>query len=111
MRLSFYLGALAPLLLAVASEQLVIPEYEALVQSIISSASSKIDDTRPTGSTSSAAAESTAVAPKVNAAAATTYWYEQITHQGISAFGPSGYTVYRNVKDYGAKGTITCSSC
>jgi hypothetical protein len=34
----------------------------------------------------------------------TPYWYESITHQGISAFGPSGYTVYRNVKDYGAKG-------
>ncbi|KAF4635475.1 hypothetical protein G7Y89_g2624 [Cudoniella acicularis] len=34
----------------------------------------------------------------------TPYWYEMITHQGISAFGPSGYQVYRNVKDYGAKG-------
>ncbi|KAJ5128084.1 exo-beta-1-3-glucanase [Penicillium atrosanguineum] len=32
------------------------------------------------------------------------YWYENIDHQGISAFGPSGYTVYRNVKDYGATG-------
>jgi len=29
---------------------------------------------------------------------------EDITHQGISAFGPSDYTVFRNVKDYGAKG-------
>lgn len=36
--------------------------------------------------------------------ATTPYWYEQIQHQGVSAFGPSGYTVYRNVKDYGAKG-------
>jgi glucan 1,3-beta-glucosidase len=35
----------------------------------------------------------------------TAYWYEEITHQGISAFGPSGYAVYRNVKDYGATGT------
>lgn len=34
----------------------------------------------------------------------TPYWYEQIAHQGISAFGPSGYAVYRNVKDYGATG-------
>jgi glucan 1,3-beta-glucosidase len=34
----------------------------------------------------------------------TPYWYEEINHQGISAFGPSGYKVYRNVKDYGAKG-------
>jgi glucan 1,3-beta-glucosidase len=34
----------------------------------------------------------------------TAYWYETIDHQGISAFGPSGYTVFRNVKDYGATG-------
>ena len=34
----------------------------------------------------------------------TAYWYENISHQGISAFGPSGYQVYRNVKDYGATG-------
>ncbi|QSZ28880.1 hypothetical protein DSL72_003385 [Monilinia vaccinii-corymbosi] len=32
------------------------------------------------------------------------YWYEQISHQGKSAWGPSGYSVYRNVKDFGAKG-------
>jgi glucan 1,3-beta-glucosidase len=35
---------------------------------------------------------------------AASYWYEQIPHQGISAFGPAGYQVYRNVKDYGARG-------
>lgn len=35
---------------------------------------------------------------------AAAYWYEQIPHQGISAFGPGGYAVYRNVKSYGAKG-------
>lgn len=35
---------------------------------------------------------------------ATPYWYEQISHQGKSAWGPSNYAVYRNVKDYGAKG-------
>lgn len=33
------------------------------------------------------------------------YWLESITHQGISAFGPAGYQVFRNVKDFGAKGT------
>jgi hypothetical protein len=35
----------------------------------------------------------------------TPYWYEAIAHQGISAFGPAGYQVFRNVKDYGAKGS------
>lgn len=34
----------------------------------------------------------------------TAYWYENINHQGISAFGPGGYQVFRNVKSYGAKG-------
>jgi hypothetical protein len=35
------------------------------------------------------------------------YWLENIKHQGVAAFNskPSGYQVYRNVKDFGAKGT------
>jgi len=34
------------------------------------------------------------------------YWLADIKHQGIAAFNsnPSSYTVFRNVKDYGAKG-------
>ncbi|KAJ6050230.1 hypothetical protein N7499_010381 [Penicillium canescens] len=40
------------------------------------------------------------------AAADTGYWLADIAHQGKAAFNsnPSGYTVFRNVKDYGAKG-------
>ncbi|THH16183.1 hypothetical protein EW146_g4411 [Bondarzewia mesenterica] len=38
------------------------------------------------------------------AGASDPYWLENITHQGTSAFGPSGYTVFRNVKNFGAKG-------
>ena len=36
------------------------------------------------------------------------YWLANIAHQGIAAFNsnPSGYTVFRNVKDYGAKGNL-----
>ena len=41
---------------------------------------------------------------------ATPYWYETIAHQGISAFGPRGYQVFRNVKDYGAKGSFDISN-
>jgi hypothetical protein len=35
------------------------------------------------------------------------YWLEEIQHQGISAFHPdkNSYQVFRNVKDFGAKGT------
>lgn len=34
------------------------------------------------------------------------YWLENIKHQGVAAFNadPSGYQVFRNVKDFGAKG-------
>ncbi|KAI9739910.1 MAG: hypothetical protein M1818_004966 [Claussenomyces sp. TS43310] len=34
------------------------------------------------------------------------YWYETITHQGYAPYNadPSTYNVYRNVKDFGAKG-------
>lgn len=34
------------------------------------------------------------------------FWLESIAHQGVSPLGPSGYTVFRNVKDFGAKGTL-----
>ena len=45
------------------------------------------------------------VSDELQARQATPYWYEEIPHQGVAAFGPAGYQVYRNVKDYGAKGT------
>jgi glucan 1,3-beta-glucosidase len=39
-----------------------------------------------------------------SAAAGAPYWQQSITHQGTSPFGPAGYSVFRNVKDFGAKG-------
>lgn len=43
------------------------------------------------------------------AAADTAYWLADIAHQGVAAFNPnpSGYRVFRNVKDYGAKGEFS----
>ncbi len=35
---------------------------------------------------------------------ASSFWMESIAHQGVSAFGSSGYQIFRNVKDFGAKG-------
>ncbi|POS78851.1 exo-beta-1,3-glucanase [Diaporthe helianthi] len=32
------------------------------------------------------------------------YWMEQIQHQGLAPYAGNGYTVFRNVKDYGARG-------
>lgn len=39
------------------------------------------------------------------------YWLADIAHQGIAAFNqdPSGYKVFRNVKDYGARGKFLLS--
>ena len=35
------------------------------------------------------------------------YWYSQIKRQGKVAYGfNSSYVIWRNVKDYGAKGTV-----
>lgn len=36
------------------------------------------------------------------------YWLADIAHQGVAAFNsnPSTYKVFRNVKDYGAKGIV-----
>jgi hypothetical protein len=40
------------------------------------------------------------------AAASAPFWLQNIQHQGIAPYSqsPSSYKVYRNVKDYGAKG-------
>ncbi|KAI0434204.1 putative exo-beta-1,3-glucanase [Xylaria sp. FL1042] len=32
------------------------------------------------------------------------YWLEDVSHQGVAPFAGDGYKVFRNVKDYGAKG-------
>ena len=40
-----------------------------------------------------------------NGTASTTFWLENIKHQGVAAFRKdSTYQVFRNVKDFGAKG-------
>ena len=57
------------------------------------------------------AASTTHATLAATATGSSNYWYENIEHQGISAFGPSGYTVYRNVKDYGATGISHHLNC
>ena len=80
---------------AACGEHFKIPEIEAIVGKILSEADSyvhykaNVSEARDLSSMTKRASN---------------YWYENIAHQGISAFGPSGYVVYRNVKDYGAKG-------
>jgi glucan 1,3-beta-glucosidase len=38
------------------------------------------------------------------AASSSSYWLSSITRQGTVAYGTSGYQVFRNVQDFGAKG-------
>ncbi|KAL2016783.1 hypothetical protein VTK56DRAFT_2996 [Thermocarpiscus australiensis] len=53
-----------------------------------------------TSSSTTSSSSSTSVAPP----ACTDFWLGKIPHQGVAPFGGSGYKVFRNVKDYGAKG-------
>jgi len=83
--------------------QFEIPEVAKIVGEVLDRYQGYIHSNGSSNSTANAIpanADMSTILPR-----ATAYWYEDITHQGISAFGPSGYTVYRNVKDYGATGT------
>jgi len=42
--------------------------------------------------------------PKPGPPSCNDYWLDNVKHQGLAPFGGSGYKVFRNVKDYGAKG-------
>ncbi|GAB1209502.1 hypothetical protein APSETT445_008281 [Aspergillus pseudonomiae] len=44
------------------------------------------------------------------AASGSQFWMANIEQRGVSPFAPDGYKVWRNVKDYGAKGTYLVSS-
>ena len=66
----------------------------------------------PVGTAPTTAISSSATPQVANTtqAAADPYWFEQIPKQGIAAFNPNpaGYKVFRNVKDYGARGKCQC---
>ena len=100
MRFFKHVPALLPLLSCASSMQLVIPEVELAVQSMLHNLSSYVDYKTPTHLPPQHVDPQSYVAQ----AGTTPYWYETINHQGISAFGPSGYSVFRNVKNYGAIG-------
>lgn len=59
-----------------------------------------------TTGTSSSVSASGSPTPNANSSCSSPYWLENIKHQGIAAFNsdPSTYQVFRNVKDFGAKG-------
>lgn len=96
----FRSAVVSALMLGVAcGEHFKIPEIEAVVGEILS----KAEDYVHYKSNVSEARDLSSMTKR-----ASSYWYENIAHQGVSAFGPSGYVVYRNVVAYGAKGIFTC---
>lgn len=44
--------------------------------------------------------------PQAADASASSFWVANIKRQGTAAFGSNSYQVFRNVKDFGAKGKI-----
>ena len=97
--------------LVATSDVPVVPQVSAVVQSMTSTFYEAITYSGPTGSASAALKSSTSKAvPFISAATpvAATYWLEAMKHQGISAFNsnPATYQVFRNVKDFGAKGRL-----
>ena len=87
--------ALAALVIGAECIQFKIPQVDAIVGAVLSDHVQRVHF----------AANATNATAAVHKRQSSTYWYENINHQGISAFGPSGYQVFRNVKSFGAKGT------
>lgn len=88
-----------------------IPAVDKLVSSVMNSLSAYTEFATPAATAAATAAVPTGNSTvhehaSFNANAAASYWLESINHQGIAAFNsnPSGYKVFRNVKDYGARG-------
>ncbi|KAI1129708.1 glycoside hydrolase family 55 protein [Nemania abortiva] len=106
MRFTSIVGlAVAPLALA---EKLVIPAVEKAVTLQLAEFSKYYVDASNETLDSPATVSSHDVR-SIEERQTSTYWYETIAHQGISAFNANvtTYKVYRNVKDYGAKGDGT----
>lgn len=94
MRLTFHLLALVPFLLKAYAFQEDIPYLDAIVH----------DELVEFGHLNPHVKGGNVTARDLEERQGTAYWLESIAHQGRSAFGPAGYKIFRNVKDYGAKG-------
>lgn len=95
-------------ILASTVRSLDIPAVESIVQEIKSKFRPYIDYEGPTGTAKSALSTATRAVPFIAATPTDPpYWLADISHQGYAPYtpNPSTYKVFRNVKDYGAKGT------
>ncbi|CAG8321252.1 unnamed protein product [Penicillium salamii] len=101
---------LLPLMVGINAQLLDIPAVDELVSSAMLpfeqyAYNTPAESTIPAVAVSTTAAKVQAAAVEA-AAADNAYWLADIAHQGVAAFNsnPAGYKVFRNVKDYGAKG-------
>ena len=94
-----------PLLIAGATDFHVnIPEIESAVEYVLSKFHQYPAYHGPTGTATTALQTSRTPLPTSTPTCAP-YWLENTKHQGVAAFNPdTGYQVFRNVKDFGAKG-------
>jgi glucan 1,3-beta-glucosidase len=82
----------------------VIPEVDQIVQYMSQVFEPWINNYEPRPHPNPPSPTSTSP-PSPSQTASCSYWLENIKHQGVSAFNTdTNYTVFRNVKDYGAKG-------
>ena len=101
----------AVLIIAVTADHVhySIPEIVSAVDYLLSEFAHYPAYHGPTGTATAATKSTATVLPTASAVPtnATPYWLEEIKHQGISALNPDkSYQVFRNVKDYGAKGCV-----
>ena len=81
----------------------LIPEVEQCVDSMLNNFDSWVNNRGPHPGPPPRPSTTKSISP--TATASCSYWLENIEHRGISAFNPDpNYVVFRNVKDYGAKG-------
>ncbi|KAJ6012232.1 hypothetical protein N7522_002587 [Penicillium canescens] len=97
----FNILAILPLVLNASAAQIDIPSVDAAVSAALKDYGNY---GAYTGPQKKPPAKAKFTQENALLADASTFWLESISHQGVSAFGASGYQVFRNVKDFGAKG-------
>lgn len=105
MKLLTLLGAAAPLMSTALARQFQIPEVQEAVQQALALKGDYQAYTGPVAASNGSNSTSTSHPPvHVNVADTSSFWLENVQHQGVAPYAQNGYTVFRNVKSYGAAG-------
>lgn len=105
MRLSPIISVWLPLSAGITAQILDLPAVDELVSSVMHNFAAYTKLATPHATASPAAATGK---PSARSFGEAPYWLESIPHQGKAPFSshPSTYKIFRNVKDYGAKGML-----